>query len=88
MKKEERNIKEENIRNSLIELRGTDIEEISKFISGRLNYGIVRGYGIRIGKVNQKEHREIMRYKGKKRRDFKLKSFKRKGNLRVIYLYI
>lgn len=47
-----------------------------------------KDYGVKLGKVNQKEYKKIMKYKGNKKRDFRLKSFKRKGNLRIIYLYI
>ena len=49
---------------------------------------MIKDYGVKIGKVSQKEYNEIMKYKGNSKRDFRLKSFKRKGNLRVIYLYV
>ena len=61
---------------------------MEKFYISKLKNRMKRDYGIKLGKVSIKEYQEIMRYKGNKKRDFRLKSFKRKGNLRVIYLYV
>ena len=49
---------------------------------------MLKNYGVKIGRVTQREYKEIIKYKGNRKRDFRLKSFKRKGNLRVIYLYV
>jgi len=61
---------------------------MKEYYMNKIIAGMDKDYGIKIGKVSLKECKEIMKYKGREKRNFRLKSFKRKGNLRVIYLYV